>query len=258
MLLTGHHYPLRCDSVPAPTIEDLLSEKVREKEGESLLRFLAVSHASGTPFRMDETNTVSCGGRAGISNTFASALWAVSYITRTMAAGAAGINLQGNPANCSGYSPVCAPSAGSLAAGQLRAQPEWYGLLFTKALVGDRPIPSRVISQTQRNLSVNALRTPRGGLQFVIVEDDPVGSPTTAVSLHVGRGFKGASLLELRGPSLGARSGVTLGGLGVRSDGSFGEPAGSAPLAVREGTVSVAVPAGSATLVTVRPAGAHG
>ena len=259
MLLTGHHYPLRCDSVPAPTIEDLLSEKVREKEGESLLRFLAVSQASGTPFRMDETNTVSCGGRAGISNTFASALWAVSYITRTMAAGAAGINLQGNPANCSGYSPVCAVSPTTLAAGQLNAQPEWYGLLFTKALIGDRPIPSRVISQTtQGNLSVNALRTPSGGLQFVIVEDDPVGGPATTVSLHAGRGFKTASSLELLGPSLGARSGVTLGGLAMRSDGSFGEPAEGPPVPVREGAVSVTVPAGSATLVTVTRAEAHG
>jgi hypothetical protein len=256
MLLTGHHYPLRCDAVPAPTIEDLLSEKTREKEGESLLRFLAVSHASSTPFRMDETNTVSCGGVAGVSNTFASALWAVSYISKTMSAGATGINLQGNPANCSGYSPVCATSSGSLQAGQLRAQPEWYALLFTKALLGDRPLPSRVLSQTQRNLSVYAMRTPTGGLQFVIVEDEPVGTATTTLRLHVGRGMATASQLELRAPSLAARSGITLGGRAVSSDGSFAQPAYTRALAVSQGAVSVSVPAGSATLVTVTPAAA--
>jgi hypothetical protein len=255
MLLTGHHYPLRCDAVPAPTIEDLLSERTREKESESLLRFLAVSRASSTPFRMDETNTVSCGGVAGISDTFASALWAVSYIAKTMAAGATGINLQGNPANCSGYSPVCATSPGRLQAGQLRAQPEWYALLFTKALVGDRPLPSRVSWQARRNLSVSALRTPAGGLQFVIVEDEPVGAGTATLRLHVGRGMATASQLELRAPSLAARSGVTLGGRAVSSDGSFAQTATNRALAVSDGAVSVSVPAGSATLVTVTPGG---
>ena len=33
----------------------------------------------GKPFLMFETNTASCGGFPGISDTFASALWAVDY-----------------------------------------------------------------------------------------------------------------------------------------------------------------------------------
>ncbi len=95
-LLTGHHYPLRCDSVPPPTIEALLSERTRALEAVSLSRYLAVAHARQTGFRMDETNTVSCGGRPGISDTFASALWAAGYITQAMSAGVVGINLQGD------------------------------------------------------------------------------------------------------------------------------------------------------------------
>ena len=99
-LLTGHHYPLGCEKIPAPTITQLLSPKIRRAEGVSLARYMSVARASEIPFRLDEANTVSCGGVAGISNTFASALWAVSYLTQTMGTGAAGINLQGNPANC--------------------------------------------------------------------------------------------------------------------------------------------------------------
>ncbi len=66
---------------------------------------------------MDETNSVSCGGVPGISNTFASALWASAYITQAMAAGTVGVNLQGNPNNCPGYTPICAtdPQAASQA-----------------------------------------------------------------------------------------------------------------------------------------------
>jgi hypothetical protein len=98
-LLTGHHYPLGCAEVPAPSITRLLSPKIRGKELASLERYMAVSRASEIPFRVDETNTVSCGGMAGISNTFASALWAVGYMAQAMRLGVSGINFHGNPAN---------------------------------------------------------------------------------------------------------------------------------------------------------------
>ncbi|HZL48853.1 MAG TPA: hypothetical protein VFC30_07550 [Solirubrobacteraceae bacterium] len=102
-LLTGHHYPLGCRQVPAPTIARLLSAQIRRAQDASLRRYLSLSRASATAFRLDETNSVSCGGQPGVSNTFASALWAVDYIARAMLSGVAGVNFQGNPANCRGY-----------------------------------------------------------------------------------------------------------------------------------------------------------
>ena len=67
-LLTGHHYPLSCQS--QPTIGRLLSPHIRLLELRSLKRYLAVAQNGEIPFRLDEANTVSCGG-CGISNTFA-------------------------------------------------------------------------------------------------------------------------------------------------------------------------------------------
>jgi len=249
-LLSGHHYPLGCNAIPPPTIEALLSETTRAKEAESLARFQAVSHATATPFRMDETNTVSCGGKAGISNTFASTLWAVDYIARAILAGVTGINFQGNPTNCQGYAPICAASPGSLAAGALRAQPEWYALLLSKELVGDRPLRA-IASPSHANVDVIALLSPQGKLHVVIVDDDPTGGSATTVRLRVDRRFHAASLLALRAPSLAALSGVRLGGRAVARDGSWHGPAHLPSVAVREGTVSVTVPAASAMLVTV-------
>ena len=118
MLLTGHHYPLGCAQTPAPSIEALLSPSTRGREANSLATYLKVANEYSIPLRVDETNTVSCGGVAGISNTFASTLWASAYITQAMAAGAAGINLQGNPGNCAGYTPLCAPNPADLAEGE--------------------------------------------------------------------------------------------------------------------------------------------
>ncbi len=250
-LLTGHHYPLRCDSVPAPSIEELLSPSTREKEDVSLARFMAVSRGSATAFRMDETNTVSCGGRPGISNTFASALWAVSYIAETMAKGATGMNFQGNPANCMGYSPLCASSPAALEAGTLGAQPEWYALLMTKALVGDRPLPTRIATTHKSNLVVRALRSARGGLHFVIVDDDPFGTHGVTLHIRVGRGFGTVAVLSLKAPSAASGAGVTLGGSAVAGDGSWPGATHVQSLIVKGGVLSVSVPASSAALVTV-------
>jgi hypothetical protein len=249
-LLTGHHYPLRCDSVPAPTIEALLSERIRALEGASLSRYLAVAHARRTRFRMDETNTVSCGGRPGISDTFASALWAVGYITQAMAAGAVGINLQGAPANCSGYSPVCAPTPARLASGALQPQPEWYALLLTSMLIGDRPLHTRVVAPEKPNLAVRALQAPGGSLKFVIVEDDPAGAAGAALRLHVGPRLHSASILELSAPAPNSVSGVLLGGRPVAADGSWQPPPRLRRIAVRGGVLSLSLPAARAVLVT--------
>ncbi|HEY2216137.1 MAG TPA: hypothetical protein VGH21_01495, partial [Solirubrobacteraceae bacterium] len=74
-MLTGHHYPLGCEQKPAPSIARLLSQPIRAREIASVRRYVSLSQAGGLPFRLDETNSVSCGGTAGISDTFASALW---------------------------------------------------------------------------------------------------------------------------------------------------------------------------------------
>lgn len=43
------------------------------------LNSTAVAQAAGKPFLMFETNTASCGGFPGVSDSFGSALWALDY-----------------------------------------------------------------------------------------------------------------------------------------------------------------------------------
>ena len=252
-VLTAHHYPLGCRQVPAPTIEALLSPHVRGLEGASVARFMAVSHASATPFRLDEANTVSCGGVSGVSDTFASALWATDYSARAMAAGMAGVNLHGNPANCAGYTPLCAPTSQGLLRGELRAQPEWYALLLDRALIGDRPVRTIVSGEGGANLDLTALQSRDGSLHVVVVDDDPLEDPPTVVSLHVGKRFGAASLLALTAPSPAAESGVKLGGGTVAGDGRWHQPAALPHSANHGGTVKVELAPSSAMLLTFAP-----
>ena len=249
ILLTGHHYPLGCHQQPAPSIERLLSPATRVAEGSSLRRYMAVARASRIPFRMDEANSVSCGGQAGISDTFASTLWATGYIAQALGAGVSGLNFEGNPANCLGYSPVCAATAARLTAGALTAQPLWYALLLTSGLAGDRPLRSTLLAPAGTNMAISALRTPAGGLRFLIVDDEPAGAPAASVALPVGSAFKAAAVLPLTAPSPEATSGIRLAGADVAPDGSLTRMR-PASLPTTGGVVTVTVPASSAALVT--------
>jgi hypothetical protein len=251
LLLTGHHYPLSCSEQPPPTIARLLSPEIRKAEETSLRRYMTVASDAELPFRMDETNTVSCGGVPGISNTFASALWALSFITKTMSMGVAGINFQGNPLNCVGYTPLCAPSAEAAAAGALEAEPEWYALLMARALVGERPLQAHVVSPDNTNAVVSAFQLPDGALRFVIIDDDPPGDLDARVALHVGAGFHGGSVLSLTAPSPEASTGVRLGGQAVAPSGVFTPPAKLPSVPNRHGVIAVDVPPSSAALVSV-------
>jgi hypothetical protein len=252
-LLTGHHYPLGCKGRLAPTIARLLSPRIRRMETSSLRRYVSISQASEVPFRLDEANTVSCGGVAGISNTFASALWAVGYLTQAMTMGVSGINLQGNPANCGGYTPVCAGIPADLAMGALGAQPEWYALLLADLLIGDRPLPTVTSSMGRPNVEVTTLIAGDGRLHCVVVDDDPPGAPSLAVRLRVGPGFQGASILSLTAPSPAALSGVRLGGRAVPPDGSWSQPSRLPHAPDRDGVVMVDIRPSSAALLTVSP-----
>ncbi len=258
-LLTGHHYPLGCNEHPAPTIERLLSPQIRKLEDGSLRRYMKISQAGEIPFRLDETNTVSCGGVPGISNAFASALWAVNYLVEAMSAGVSGINLEGNPGNCEGYTPVCAPTPEDLATGALRAQPEWYALLLARALIGERPLrtivssPGRPSSQGGPNVTVTTFLAGDGALHFVVVDDDPPQARDVAVRLQVGSGFHGASILSLTAPSPAALSGVQLGGRAVEPDGAWSEPSRLPHTPNKRGTITIEVTPSSAALLTVSP-----
>jgi hypothetical protein len=255
-MLTGHHYPLGCEQKPAPSITRLLSQPIRAREIASVRRYVSISQSGGLPFRLDETNSVSCGGTAGISDTFASALWAAGFLPQVMSLGAAGVNLHGNVSRCTGYSPICAPGPEELATGELVAQPIWYALLMMKGLVGDRPLATSVVRAPKSvNAQVAALIAADGRLDFVVTNDEPLGRRSSLVHLQVGAGYVGASTLALSGGSLAALSGTALGGAEVAPDGSW-QAVEHGRVHARHDMLSIEVPAASAVLVSASPTAA--
>ncbi len=252
VLLTGHHYPLGCGKAQAPSIERLLSPHIRTLGEASLETYMAIAQASKIPFRLDETNTVSCGGTAGISDTFASALWATGYVIQTMDAGAAGINLEGNPTNCGGYTPICAETGQAAATGELTAEPEWYALLLARRLVGDRPLTATFHAQGHPNIDVLPSLAPDGAIHLVVINYEPPGTRPLSLELLVGRHSHSASVLTLSAPSLTALSGVTLAGRAVGSDGTWAPSLLPRRANVR-GVITATVDPASVALLTIEP-----
>lgn len=88
--VTLHRYPLSNCTLPPPSIPALLSgDRLNIDRAAPYVRF---AHAENQTFRMDELNTVSCQGLEGVSDTQASALWAIDSLFEAARIGVDGVN----------------------------------------------------------------------------------------------------------------------------------------------------------------------
>ena len=249
-LLTDHFYPSSSCGYK-PVVSDLLSPVTRRIGASMVERLAAISRAAHTPLRVDETNSISCHGQPGVSNSFASSLWALDYLSRAMRAGLGGVNLHDLILQPLSYSPIAGTRA-QVAAGALNAEPVFYALLVARQLEGGRFLPIGV-TPAANSLSASAALVSRGRLQVLLVDYDEPGTAPRAVHLGVPARFFGGTVLRLRARSPAATTGVTLGGRPVGADGRW-RPAGRLPgLYGPPGGLSVGLAPSSAALVTLYP-----
>lgn len=251
-LLTEHYYPLtRCQAY-APTLGDLLSPLTRAHETAFLAQLAAAARKSAIPLRMAETNSVSCRGQPGVSNVFASALWATDYLARAMTSGVVGINFHDLIGEPESYSPLVAAGPAKLAAGALHANPEWYALLLARGLLGDRPIRTNVAGG-DRTLTAAAFVSASGNVHLVLVNFQPNGAPQRVLRLRLPRPFRAGPILRLSAPGMRAKTGVTLGAGAVGADGTWHAGAALPRVSGAPGALELSMPAASAALVTLYP-----
>ena len=100
-VLTGHRYSLNACSKPTapgyPTIARTLDESSPVGMARSVSNAVGLAHHRKRPFRLDELNSVTCGGLAGVSDTFATALWAPDALFALLSTGLDGLNLHIRP-----------------------------------------------------------------------------------------------------------------------------------------------------------------
>jgi hypothetical protein len=241
-VLTQHYYRGNGHSVNA-TVQNLVSADTAIVADCVALK----SAVSGVkiPFRFSETNSYLYGGSPGVSNAYASALWAIDHLFHIAYGGGSGVNMQGG--DSAYYTPIQNNGATILG-----PAPEYYGLLFF-ALAGQGELLPTTFSVANFNATIYAVRTATGGLNIVLVNKEVYQS--LKITINCNQVVHGADLIELQGSSLSATTGQTIQGYSVSADGSIVSSATSgspyAPGNITSSWVTCYVPAISAVLLRV-------
>lgn len=210
-VVTLHRYPLnRCFTTPGapnyPTVANLLSSFASRGLAAGLKRYAAMAHQRGDTFRVDEVNSVACGGKTGVSDTFASALWVLDTLFALARSGADGVNIHMFPGARYSLFKFHRTRAGWSAF----VYPEYYGLMmFAQAA----PPGSRLLSVKHtgsRDVRAWATRGAGGRIRLVLINDDV--RHAHVVSIRLAESAPTVTLERLTAPSAWARSGVTLQG----------------------------------------------
>jgi hypothetical protein len=252
-VITVHRYGVAHCGTPAPSsrgpsIADLLAPEASSGLAKTTVPVVAAAHAHGDSMRVDEMNTVSCGGAPGVSNAFASALWTVDALFAMARAGVDGVNL--HTYSGAAYEPFAFKPVNGVWTGFVK--PQYYGmLLFAQAA----PTRSRLlrISGASGPVRAWATRAPDRRTRVVLINDDPRHSRSLTVHIPGHNGI--ASVERLLAPGLGATTGVTLGGQSFGAATTTGQLAGTPQVAAvrpRADDYAVTLPAGSAALLTLR------
>ena len=210
--ISTHYYAEGPPTDPAMDIARLLRPDPKlDREFAGLQQ---VTKETGLPFRLAETNSCYGGGKEGVSDTFASALWGADYMFRIAQAGGTGVNFHGGGSGW--YTPI----AGTRAKG-FEARPLYYGMrLFREAALGN-PSGSELLdtnlSTVPDGLRVYAVQRAAGRVTLIALNL----SLEHPIDLALDHSFTGKPLLRLQAPNPSAKSGETLGNAAIGTNGEW-------------------------------------
>ncbi|HEY4417119.1 MAG TPA: glycosyl hydrolase family 79 C-terminal domain-containing protein [Verrucomicrobiae bacterium] len=244
MKLLTHHYYRSGAMKPDATIETLLAP---DPQWESTLRVLEQTCADHQiAFRINEVNSFYGGGKAGVSDTFASALWCLDYMFRIATHQGGGVNLETDVnqlAFVSHYSPIFRD-----ANDQLTARPEYYGMLAF-AISGHGQLVKLAVSKSDLNLTAYATKNGSGDIWVTVINKDLTRPATLEIAMP--ENYSVASAYRLTAPSAESKNLVTLAGKEISENGSW-TPEVTEPVPVKAGWAGLQLPATSAVLVHLR------
>ena len=211
-----------------------------------LRRFQDIKREKGVPYRINEVNSFSGGGKPGVSDTFASALWCLDYMFLLATYDCGGVNMQTDINQIgfiSHYSPIFKDKDGKVS-----ARPEYYGMLaFAQAGHGD--LVKLTASKTPVNLRAYATKNRSGEVWVTLVNKDLAQEAT--INLTLPAGCTSAEAHRLTAPSADSKTGVTFAGAAVTDDGNW-KPNAVEKLTVVGAAATFTVPSASAALVRLR------
>jgi hypothetical protein len=238
VMVTSHYYPLGPPSDPKMTIDLLLHPGARFDS--SCRQAIETSKSAGIPFRMAEGNSCYNAGKPGVSDTFASALWAADYCLEMAALGCVGVNLH------SGANGYYSPIVGSGVTG-FAARPEYYGLMLAQQFAG-RTLHRTLLEAQGMNLT--AYSAGGNGAKPIIAVINKDARDANVTLSEASGSIKHATIERLAALAIDSKTGTTFADATVSADGHF-SPAAGQPIEARGGKLAVHVPAYSAALIRI-------
>ena len=241
-----HVYPYTACARPGgaayPTIGKLLGSRTTTRMANAVAPAVRLARRSALPVRVSEFNSVTCGGVAGVSNSFATALWAPSALFAFIRAGVSSADL-----HVRAFS-INAPFG--LARAGVIPRPLLYGLiLFTRMLRrGSRLARVRVQAPADAPLRVWAVRQTGHRLSVLLI--DRTARPARVIMRLPSR--RRATVQRLVAPSARATSGETLDGQWLGADLRWDGRKRIERIAPHGGRFTIAVRGMSAELMSVQ------
>jgi len=238
--LNEHFYKLNTGGDQVQSIAKLLTRDTAFITRAYILR--QATKPYNLAWRIDECNT-SAANRSGVSNSFASALWALDFMFLAADQGASGVNFHSGNTY---FTPI------SFLSGPAKPLPLYYGMLFfSKASLG-KMLTAGYVAESSINFSYYAVQQPDGTVQVTLINKDLSKDASVSFSaINGGTQLKNASVLRLQGPSPGALTGTLFGGSAVKDDGTWSASVKES-LVMTGNTTTVKVPACSAALLTLQ------
>lgn len=235
--ITQHYY--RGFGGPQQTIDLLLAPDPLVPGALATLATTA-ARAGAAGFRIGETNSFASGGQPGVSNTFASALWAADWFGTATGAGALGLDFHNSGAGA-GY-PAIVQVGGTVT----EVRPLFAGLLAAASL-GTGPMRPVMNGDPGGTLRAHACSTSSTQLRVLVLN---LGTDDRTVEVDLATTLDRATSVELSAPALDATGGVTFAGAPVAVDATWNRQP-TTELGVSGSSVTVPLRAGSAALVTI-------
>jgi hypothetical protein len=258
--VTQHFYPREDgDKVTDPARERtlLLSPGLYQAYQKLYDAFVPAAKAKGTGYRLEESNSYGRGGAVGASDTFAASLWGVDYLYWWAWHDALGINFhsgQKEPRGLPGpnkpnvYTPLTAVPDG------IKVLPLGYGMKVFDLGSHGRLVPVSVASNPDNlNLAVYGTLASDQAL-FITVLNKEFGATGRPAKLVINSGLPGArsKAIFMFAPDITAVDGITIGGAGIKEDGSWDGQWKDLPSASADGAVTIVVPAESAAVIELQ------
>ncbi|HWX55648.1 MAG TPA: malectin domain-containing carbohydrate-binding protein, partial [Verrucomicrobiae bacterium] len=260
LLICGHYYPGARTGNGTNADIDFLLDPSRLSTGSNnyslyYSQFPSTAVSDGETFRLEETNSLASQGEAGVSNVYASALWALDYMHWWAMQNSRGLNF--HTGATSAYDPIMPTTLSST----YTAEPVAYGIkAFGLGSAGENVLT--VIGSNPNGVNITSygvLDSVTGNLFVTIINKEHfTGAKNATVTLQPGAAYSGGQVWNLQQTAgdVTAAAGVTLGGAAIGGDGSWnGNASPVSPSA--SGTFTVSVPSASAAIVELTGKGAQ-